>query len=181
MIDVGSILPAIFENFARLSPLRFLIIKQYERGVRFSMGRYVRVCDPGVHWYWNWWESIEVVTTVTHVVESQRLTLTTMDGRILVISAAVQYSIAEPDRYYLSIHDFDKSLLNMIEGECSRVISKSNASDILADPQRFGDKIAVYARRIAKEWGCAIENVSLPNLACVKAYRFIGEQPGFIV
>ncbi len=175
MFDVGSILPALLENFARLSPIRAMIIHEYERGVMFSYGRFRKVLPPGLHWYWNWWQSICDLVTVTQCVESQRLVVTTRDHKSIVVSVAVQYSIDNPAAYYLKVQDFDKSFLNMVEGECSRVAATKESDEILTDPAAFGKTIAEYAGRVSSAWGCHIEAVSLPNLAATRVFRLVGD------
>lgn len=177
MLDLGSILPSLLENFARLSPIRGTIVDAYDRGVKFSFGHCKGVLEPGLHFYWNWWQSVYVVQVMPQCVESQKLTLTTQDGKTVCLSVAVQYSIFNAELAYTAVQDLDESLLNMIEGECSRAINLFTAAGLLSEPQKFGSKVALYAKKTAETWGCRIENVTLPNLALVRAYRLIGDQP----
>jgi len=175
MLDLGSILPSLLENITRLLPVRLTFVRPYERGVKFSCGKHVTVLEPGVHAFWNYWQDVESVSVALQCVESQKLALTTKDGKTVVLSIAVQYSIADAQAYWTAVQDFDQSLLNMIEGEVSRVVYKKTADEIIADPQRFGDAVNTVASRTAKKWGCEIHNVSLPNLAVAKVIRLVGD------
>lgn len=175
MIDLGGILPSLVENIGRVSPVWPKFIRPYERGVRFSRGSRVKLLDPGVHFVWNWWQDVELVSVAAEVVESQKLTLTTKDRQTVIVSLAINYQIVDPVAYWLQVQDPEKSILNAAEGEASRVVCECTADEILLEPQAVADGIASKARRLVKPWGVTVNRVSLPNLAMAKAFRLVGD------
>ncbi|MDR9497554.1 MAG: FtsH protease activity modulator HflK [Hydrogenovibrio sp.] len=120
-----------------------------QRGVVKQFGAYKEQTMPGLHWHLPW--PIETVTIVNvdrirtveigyrsdaanrnGTVPSEALMLT-KDENIVDIRIAVQYRVADAQKYLYMVSDPDSSLKDMVESALREVVGRNNMDFVLTE------------------------------------------------
>lgn len=99
-----DMLTRLFELVFDFVP-RLYIVEPTERAVRFCLGRYGRVCQPGWHFYWPVIMTVDSYCTVSQLVETAILSCHSHDGESYQIRLAVEYRVSRAMRFHLKQHD----------------------------------------------------------------------------
>lgn len=91
-----------------LSP--FVIIRDYEAGMRLRLGRRVGPLHTGVNWKWPFIDEIHTCLTKPDTFKVANATVTTADGKTAAFGAIVEYRIVNAERFLL---DYNEALSNM--------------------------------------------------------------------
>ena len=157
-----------------ISPLS--VIDVYEKGVVLRFGRYHRTLDAGYHWKWPYAERVFEVRSNVTTMRLPPQTLTTHDGKSIVVSAVVKYSIVDPKPYICGIEDQVDVLADVTLGAIARHVRAIDWDALRVDPPE--DKVATTVRRQVNRYGFEIEAVTFSDLGRVNSLRLI--QPGAI-
>ena len=108
-MDATNVVEAVINNLATLLPLR--MVHQYERGVKFRMGRDIAELPPGLHFFWPGFESIELVHVVPETKNLPTQSAYTKDGKAITFSGNVCYRITDARKMYVSVQEFDHAMV----------------------------------------------------------------------
>ena len=146
-----------------------------EGGVMCRFGHYVATLQTGWHWIWPPIHYVQKVTTTEQVVDLKPQSLTTSDGRRLAISGAVGYSVADPKRAILGVHDYDLSLPVLALGVIAHHVTTHSAVEC-SDPEAMAAIVQDGIRKIAvARWGLRIMRVWITDLADHTVFRILGD------
>jgi membrane protease subunit HflK len=81
-----------------------LVVKPYQLGVRLRFGKFHATLNPGVHLFFPFWiDSVILENSVTETMRVKPQSLTTKDGRSLVISAVITFHIEDIRTFLLDV------------------------------------------------------------------------------
>ena len=89
-------------TFIVLICLRKSIIFEYQRGLLYRGGKFVKIMQPGAHWYINLNQSIQKVDIRARYVTIPGQEMLTSDTIGVKMSLAVSYRVVDP---YLALKD----------------------------------------------------------------------------
>jgi regulator of protease activity HflC (stomatin/prohibitin superfamily) len=130
-MDLGNILPSIFENFARLVPVR--IVHSYEQGIRFRLGKDISQLDQGMYFFWPFFESIEIESVANRFKETPLQDLVTKDNILVTVAGSFGYSIQSFRKYWIKLQDHENSIENLGQRAIAWAIPRYSFESILDD------------------------------------------------
>ena len=149
----------------------FVVIDAYQGAVVLRFGRYSRTLEAGFHWKWPLAErAIEVDTCLTTLRLAPQ-TLTSHDGKSLVVAAIVKYRIVDPKPYVIGILDQVDVLADVSMGAIAQCVRAVDAATLFSDPPE--GKVATAIRRQVNRFGFEIEAVTFTDLGRVNSLRLI--------
>ena len=151
----------------------FVIIKEYNRGVRFRFGKFKSVLEPGIAFKIPFFDDIEVVTVVTTTLSIPVQSITTLDKKQIVTKAVVRYNISDIKSFMLTIYD----TVDAISDTTQAIIKKQLAAKNLEDCVDNNIDVLI-TKNVAKEvikWGVAIEKVTLTDIGEISSIRLFNE------
>jgi len=147
------------------------IVHAYQTAGVLRFGRYHRTCPPGFHMKWPFVEeAIEVLTTVT-TIRLPAQTITTADGKSIVASAMVKYSIRDVQPYITEITDQHDVLADVTCGSIRMAVREMTADQLVAEPPER--RVVELVRKQVNEYGFKVHSVTFIDLAAVKTLRLI--------
>jgi len=142
----------------------FSIINQYERGVRFTWGRFDSVVGPGFVWNIPFFHSIRMLDMRTKTIPIQPQEAMTKDNVPVKISAVVYYKIVDPLKVVMSISDYNFAIAQYAQTAVRDVVGNNELDFVLADR----DKIALEIEKIVDEeikgWGMDVSAIKLQDI-----------------
>lgn len=171
---MDTVLLTVLNNFAKLLPVRCIMVYDYQTGMKWRWGKRRKVLRAGPHFCLPFISRMEVIETVTRVVETSAVPCMTEDGEPIIASVGIDYAIVDIDKYW-QIDEFESSFGNFIESALSEAIATSEYDDIV---KNRGVLISAIEDRIesdAKRWGVRADSARLVVFSQGYFHRVIGD------
>jgi regulator of protease activity HflC (stomatin/prohibitin superfamily) len=151
------------------------IVDAYQDAGVLRFGRYNRTCAPGFHWKIPFVEKAIEITTCLTTMRLPPQTLTTADGKVVVVTAIVRYRVRDVKPFITDIFDQQDALADVAMGAIRAAVREHAHEELVANPPE--DKIATKVRRTVNKYGFEIEAVTFADLAQVRSFRLISALP----
>lgn len=136
---------------------RLVIVKANYLLVKFVRGKHVRVVQPGLAIYWPLVTVAKPVFVARSVMNLTNQTLTTKDGRVLVVSGVVAFQIS------------DVALSSI-----KHVIVEATYEQLLGEQQALDARLTRRTRSALRSFGVEVEYVRLTDFAPARALSIAG-------
>lgn len=157
------------EFYQQLNP--FVIIDMWEKGLHLRMGKFHDIKDPGLHVKIPFIDSVWKQTVVTQSLDLRPQSITSADYKNIVVKAIVRYNISDAFLFLTKLAHPTDVLIDTTGAMIREIIEERNWDDLVDVEdeltQRIGEKL--------KEWGIAIERITLTDLAEIQSIRIIGD------
>lgn len=155
------------------SALPFVVIREYQRGVLLRFGKYRRDMDPGFHWIIPFADHVEEVVTVWTTITLPVQSVSTSDGRVVVVKGMVKYRVSDPKTYTLDTYDARDALSDtscgiIFDAIHGRTLAECNSQDIIGE-------VNAKTKKESKKWGITVGCVTLTDFGDVKSLRLFNE------
>ena len=145
-------------------PLSFRIVKQYEKGVLFRLGRVVGVKDPGL-------ACIVPVIDVLHRVSLRIVTMPiqsqgiiTRDNVSVDVSAVAYYRIVDAEKSVVAIENVSSAINQIAQTTLRKVVGQHTLDETLAETDRINVSIREILDLATVEWGVVVTLVELKDI-----------------
>src|SRR3989338_4156824 len=159
---------------ALISSLR--VINQYERGVKFTLGRFSGVMKPGLR------VIIPIIQTYRRVdirqttIELPPQEVMTKDQVNLRIDGVVFYRIIEPEKVVLNVENLKEQLEAKASSELKEIIGNKTMKESLSDREDIAKKLLTMLNEAIddknakekKDWGVEVKAVQINNIELPK-------------
>lgn len=156
-----NLIEIVLNNLMALLP--FVIIKTYERGVRFRFGKHPQELRPGFHWKIWIYHHIEVGMVVDDYLETPVQSVITKDGKLVVFSVNIGYRIVDIVRHYTSVQDFADSTKALAMVHLAKKVREAPLADTLADLKKLEASLRGTLSNQFKQWGTQVFQVGFVN------------------
>jgi len=152
--------------------LPYKIVLQWEEGVHMSFGKFKRVVKPGLVWKVPFFDSIITTPVITQTVNLPAQTVTSLDGKSVVLNSIVRYYINDVEEFLLGVMHANDVLIDTTQGIIRDMVENTNWDD-LVDLTKI---VTPEVNQKVKEWGIVVELVSFPTLGEIQTYRIISDE-----
>ncbi len=140
------------------------VIYDYERGVLFTLGKFVGLLGGGLVWYAPGIQNLRKIDLRVQHIDIPGQEVMTKDNVPVRINAAVFFRIEYPDKVVLKIQDF-KGLTALYSQTTLRdVIGGVTLDELLANRDEIAEEIRKIVDEITDEWGIDIVGVKLQDI-----------------
>lgn len=152
-----------------------VIVMDYQSGVHLRLGKYKRTLEPGFYWKIPFADSVLVEHTAITTIALPPQSLTTKDGKAIVVKGMVKYRIADVRAYCLQVWDAPDVLVDTSCGIIRETVNEKQWDEI-----REGKIDGLISRRVTaavKSYGIQALWVTLTDNAEMKSMRlFVGKE-----
>lgn len=151
------------------------IVDQWERGLVLRFGRFQRLVKPGVVWTLPLGiDRVLKEDTYRKVAALPPQSLTTADGRSVIVSPVVTYRVRNAKKVILQAGGHEEAIVASVPGTIGKLVMAANYSDL--NTEEFRSTVTSASDEEAREWGMEIEDVRFANLVAARSYRLFAEQ-----
>ena len=147
----------------------WVVIAPWEQGLRVRLGKKSRKLLPGIHFVIPFFDRVYRIGTRLRLVSEGGQTLTSLDGKIVTLSLAVQYAIVDIQKLFNTVTRPESTLLSRTQVVVSDLISKTNANEISC--QSINEHLE--GALPGEEWGLGQVRGFVTTFAFVRTYRFL--------
>lgn len=139
-------------------------VDQYERGVKFQLGKFTKVVQPG------WRIILPVVQSMTKVdirvkaVDVPFQEAITKDNISAKINAVIYYKVTDSARAVLEVEHFMRAVSQLAQTTMRNVCGELELDELLANRESAAQKIKEIVDKTTDSWGIKVESVELKDV-----------------
>lgn len=147
--------------------LMVILIKQvneYERGVKFTLGKYSKTLSPG-------WKIVIPVFQSVHKVDMRVKTVDvplqesiTRDNISVKINAVIYYKVTEAEKAVLEVENFRFAVSQLAQTSMRNIVGEVTLDELLSDRETLSNKIKKIVDEATDPWGIKVINVDLKDV-----------------
>jgi len=140
------------------------VVKQYEKGVVFTLGRYTGLKGPGLVFIVPIIQKMIKIDLRTRVVDVPYQEAITRDNIATKINAVVYYRVVEPERAVLEVEDYHLAVSQIAQTTMRNIVGEVDLDELLANREKIANRIEKIVDRATDPWGIKIEVVDLKDI-----------------
>ena len=140
------------------------IVNQYEKGVRFTLGRYSGLMEPGLRFVFPIIQSWERIDLRTKVVDVPQQDCITRDNVVVNVNAVLYYMVSAADRAVLEVEDFMYAIGQLAQTTMRDVVGEASLDQLLSNRDAISKRIREIVDKATDIWGIKVEAVELKHI-----------------
>jgi regulator of protease activity HflC (stomatin/prohibitin superfamily) len=145
-----------------LSSIR--VMREYERAVMFTLGRFTGVSGPGLILLIPVIQQMVRVDlrTIVHDVPSQDVI--SRDNVSVKVNAVVYFRVVDPDKAVIQVENFFAATSQLAQTTLRSVLGKHELDEMLAERDKLNHDIQEILDRQTDAWGIKVANVEIKHV-----------------
>ncbi|MDN4646139.1 slipin family protein [Arthrobacter sp. PsM3] len=147
-----------------LAKMAIRIVRQYEQGVLFRLGRVVGVRMPGLRFIIPFIDKLTLVSLriVTMPIQSQGII--TQDNVSVDISAVAYYRVVDAVKSVVAIENVSAAINQIAQTTLRKVVGRHSLDQTLSETERINSDIREILDALTLEWGVEVTLVELKDI-----------------
>lgn len=171
----GLIPVAIFIVFVLLISIRQ--INQYQRAVKFRLGKYSSTLEPGWRLVIPIFEMIRKVDMRVKAVDVPDQEAITKDNISARINAVIYYKVSDAAKAVIEVENFWHAVSQLAQTTMRNVVGEMDLDELLSNREQASAKIKDIVDKLTDPWGIKVDNVELKDITLPEEMkRVIGKQ-----
>jgi regulator of protease activity HflC (stomatin/prohibitin superfamily) len=140
------------------------VLREYERGVVFRLGRLIPVKGPGLVIIWPVIDKLVKVSlrTVTMDVPSQDII--TKDNVTVKVNAVIYFRVVDPTKAITDVIDYEYATSQISQTTLRSVLGQSSLDDLLAKRDELNAELQTIIDEQTEPWGIKVTTVEVKNV-----------------
>jgi len=140
------------------------VVKEYERGVIFRLGRLVGARGPGLFFVIPIIESMVKVDlrTITYDVPTQEVI--TKDNVTVRVNAVVYYRVVDPEKAVTEVRDFMYATAQIAQTTLRSVIGQAELDELLSEREKLNARLQQIIDEATNPWGIKVTAVEIKDV-----------------
>ena len=139
-------------------------VNQYERGIKFTMGRYTGMVNPGWRLVIPVFQFMKKVDLRTKAVEVPAQDAITKDNVSAKITAVIYYKIADASKSILEVENVGYAVLQLAQTTMRNVVGEVTLDELLTMRSTLSAKIEQIVEANTQLWGVEVSTVELKDI-----------------
>ncbi len=140
-------------------------IDEYERGVKFSRGKFSKIMDPGWNIVLPIFESYKKIDIRTKAVDVPEQDAITKDNVSVRINAVIYYKIFDASKAILEVENFYYAVSQLAQTTMRNVVGSVSLNELLGEREKISTEICKIIDEATDPWGIKVENVELKDVS----------------
>ncbi|MCY1412830.1 HflK protein [compost metagenome] len=142
----------------------FRILREYERGVVFQLGRFWKVKGPGLIILIPGIQQMVRVDLRTIVLDVPTQDVISRDNVSVKVNAVVYYRVLDPQKAIIQVEDYQAATSQLAQTTLRAVLGKHELDDMLAERERLNADIQQVLDAQTDAWGIKVANVEIKHV-----------------
>lgn len=139
-------------------------VNQYQRGVKFMLGKYTKTIEPGWRLVLPIFQSMTKVDIRTKAVDVPFQEAITKDNVSAKVNAVIYYKVSDAARAILEVENFWYAVSQLAQTTMRNVIGQMELDELLANREAAAEKIKIIVDAATDNWGIKVESVELKDI-----------------
>ncbi len=152
-------------------------INQYENGVKFTLGKFSGIMQPGWRIVWpiiQFYKKGDMRTKAVDVPDQEAIT---RDNISVKVNAVIYYKIKSAEKAVLQVEDFYYAVSQLAQTTMRNAVGKVELDELLSQRDKVSEDIREIIDVMSDPWGITVENLELKDITLPEEMkRVIGKQ-----
>src|SRR3989344_858393 len=140
------------------------IVRQYERGVLFTLGRFSGVMQPGLRIVIPVIQSWERVDIRVKTVDIPSQECVSKDNVSLKVNAVLFYKVETADKAVLEVEAFNFAVSQLAQTTMRNIVGEFELDEILQKRETISDKIQQIVDEDTDPWGIKVVKIEIKDI-----------------
>ena len=140
-------------------------IDQYERGIKFTKGKFDSIMEPGWNIVMPIFQSYKKVDIRTKAVDVPSQEAITRDNVSIKINAVIYYKIFDASKAVLEVENYYYAVGQLAQTTMRNVVGSVSLDELLVDREKISQNICQVIDELTDPWGVKVENVELKDIS----------------
>jgi len=140
------------------------ILKEYERGVVFRLGRIIPVKGPGLVLIWPIIDKLVKVSLRTITMDVHAQDIITKDNISVKVNAVVYFRVMDPTKAITEIEDFYFATSQIAQTTLRSILGQSQLDELLTNREELNAELQKVIDFQTEPWGIKVSVVEVKNV-----------------
>lgn len=140
-------------------------INQYERGLKFTMGRFTGIIDPGWRLIIPIFQSYRKVDIRVKAVDVPDQKAITRDNVSVTVNAVIYYKVASAEKAIIEVEDFRYAISQYAQTTMRNIVGEVTLDELLGNRDKIAERIREIVEKETDAWGLKVNNVELKDIS----------------
>ena len=142
----------------------FRILREYERGVIFMLGRFYKVKGPGLIIVIPFIQQMVKVSLRLAVWDIPTQDLITRDNVSVKVNAVLYFRVVDPEKAINNVEDFMEATSQLAQTTLRSVLGQHELDELLAEREKLNEDVQKILDEQTDNWGIKVANVEIKHV-----------------
>jgi regulator of protease activity HflC (stomatin/prohibitin superfamily) len=163
IFDLAFLLPFVILAFVVLG-MAIRILREYERGVIFTLGRFTGVKGPGLILLLPYIQQMVRVDLRVTVLDVPSQDVISRDNVSVKVNAVIYYRVVNPEKAVIQVLNFHQATSELAQTTLRSVLGKHELDELLSERDKMNADIQAILDAQTDGWGIKVANVELKHI-----------------
>jgi len=149
---------------AGLLVLAVRVLREYERGVMFTLGRFTGVKGPGLILMIPLAQQMVRVDLRTIVLDVPSQDVISRDNVSVKVNAVLYFRVVDPDKAIIQVENFMQATSQLAQTTLRSVLGKHELDEMLAERDKLNADLQEILDQQTDAWGIKVANVEIKHV-----------------
>jgi regulator of protease activity HflC (stomatin/prohibitin superfamily) len=140
------------------------VLKEYERGVMFTLGRFTGIKGPGVVFVFPALQQMQKVDLRVIVLNVPKQDVITRDNVSVKVNAVVYFRVVDPGRAIIQVANPFEATSQVAQTTLRSVLGQHEMDDLLAQRDKLNADVQKILDQNTEAWGIKVSNVEIKDV-----------------
>jgi regulator of protease activity HflC (stomatin/prohibitin superfamily) len=161
-MSIGILVVVVIAAVLLFSSIK--IMKEYERGVVFTFGRFSAVKGPGLIVVWPIVQQVVKVDLRTVVMDVPPQDVISRDNVSVKVNAVIYFRLVDPEKAIIQVADVYEATSQLAQTTLRSVLGQHELDDMLAARDKLNADIQLILDKHTDIWGVKVSNVEIKQV-----------------
>lgn len=153
------------------------VVKEYERGVKFTLGKFSGVMKPGLKFVMpiiQSWDRVDIRVKAVDVPNQESIT---KDNITVGINAVIYYKVADSKKAIIEVENYNYAISQLAQTSMRNIVGEVELDELLGNRDDVSERIRAIVDKATDPWGIKVDSVELKDITLAEEMkRVIGKQ-----
>jgi regulator of protease activity HflC (stomatin/prohibitin superfamily) len=142
----------------------FRVLREYQRGVVFMLGRFYKVKGPGLIIIIPILQQMVRVDLRTVVMDVPTQDVISRDNVSVQVNAVIYFRVLDPERAIIQVENFLEATSQLSQTTLRSVLGQHELDDMLAEREQLNADVQTILDKQTEAWGIKVANVEIKHV-----------------
>ena len=142
----------------------FRVLREYDRGVVFMLGRFYKVKGPGLVIIIPVLQQMVRVDLRTVVMDVPTQDVISRDNVSVQVNAVIYFRVIDPERAIIQVENFLEATSQLSQTTLRSVLGQHELDDMLAEREQLNADVQSILDKQTSAWGIKVANVEIKHV-----------------
>ena len=140
------------------------VLKEYERGVVFMLGRFWKVKGPGLIILLPIIQTINRIELRTVVMDVPSQDVISRDNVSVKVNAVLYFRVVDPEKAIIQVQDYFEATSQLAQTTLRSVLGEHELDEMLSEREVLSKNIQQILDKATDNWGIKVTNVEIKHV-----------------